>query len=102
MNHYLIFSAINDYFKDISTLDPGRIFSAFVSDDGISRMIRDEIIVHGIPEYYDQTVENSEQWDFQQILVAAYDLRKGVVETPELIELDFRFLLLLSEHSTIC
>ena len=81
MNHYLIFSAINDYFKDISTLDPGRIFSAFVSDDGISRMIRDEIIVHGIPEYYDQTVENSEQWDFQQILVAAsgrgYHATKG-------------------------
>ena len=43
MNHYLIFSAINDYFKDISTLDPGRIFSAFVSDDGISRIIRDEM-----------------------------------------------------------
>lgn len=34
--------------------------------------------------------------------VAAYDLRKGVVETPELTELDFRFLFLLSEHSTIC
>ena len=34
--------------------------------------------------------------------VAAYDSRKGVVETPELIELDFRFLFLLSEHSPIC
>ena len=34
--------------------------------------------------------------------VAAYDSRKGVVETPELIELDFRFLFILSEHSPIC
>ena len=34
--------------------------------------------------------------------VAAYDSRKGVVETPELIELDFRFLLLLSERRSLC
>ena len=34
--------------------------------------------------------------------VAAYDSRKGVVETPELIELDFRFLLLLSECRSLC
>ena len=34
--------------------------------------------------------------------VAAYDLREGVAETPELTELDFRFLLLLSEHSPLC
>ena len=101
MNHYLIFSAINDYFKDISTLDPGRIFSAFVSDDGISRMIRDEIIVHGIPEYYDQTVENSEQWDFQQILVAAsgrgYHATKGsgcfgIAATIEIDGIDFSLI----------
>lgn len=34
--------------------------------------------------------------------VAAYDSRKGVVETPELTELDFRFLFLLSEHRSLC
>ena len=34
--------------------------------------------------------------------VAAYDLREGEIETPELTELDFRFLFLLSEHSPIC
>ena len=34
--------------------------------------------------------------------VAAYDSRKGVVETPELTELDFRFLILLSEHRSLC
>ena len=101
MNHYLIFTAINDFFKGISTLDPGRIFSAFVSDDGISRMIRDEIIVHGIPEYYDQTVENSEQWDFQQILVAAsgrgYHATKGsgcfgIAATIEIDGIDFSLI----------
>lgn len=33
MNHYLIFSAINDYFKEISSLDAGRIVAAFIYMD---------------------------------------------------------------------
>ena len=64
-------------------------------------MIRDEIIVHGIPEYYDQTVENSEQWDFQQILVAAsgrgYHATKcsgcfGIAATIEIDGIDFSLI----------
>ena len=81
MNHYLIFSAINDYFKEISSLDAGRIFSAFVSDDGISRMIRDEIIVHRIPEYYAQYKGNTWECDIQEVLDEAkrrgYHATKG-------------------------
>ena len=81
MNHYLIFSAINDYFKEISSLDAGRIFSAFVSDDGISRMIRDEIIVHCIPEYYDKNKRDTKKCDIQEVLDEAkrrgYHATKG-------------------------
>ena len=68
MNHYLIFSAINDYFKEISTLDSGRIFSAFVSDGGITRMIREEVIVHRIPEYYAQYKGDTWECDIQEVL----------------------------------
>ena len=81
MNHYLIFSAINDYFKDISTLDSGRIFSAFVSDDGISRMIRDEIIVHCIPEYYDKNKRDTKKCDIQEVLDEAK--RRGYHATKD-------------------
>ena len=81
MNHYLIFSAINDYFKEISSLDAGWIFSAFVSDDGISRMIRDEIIVHCIPEYYDKNKRDTKKCDIQEGLDEAqrrgYHATKG-------------------------
>ena len=81
MNHHLILSAINDYFKDISTLDSGRIFSAFVSDDGISKMIRDEVIVHRIPEYYAQYKGNTWECDIQEVLDEAnrrgYHATKG-------------------------
>lgn len=81
MNHYLIFSAINDYFKEISSLDAGWIFSAFVSDDGISRMIRDEIIVHCIPEYYDKNKRDTKKCDIQEVLDEAqrrgYHATKG-------------------------
>ena len=34
--------------------------------------------------------------------VAADDFCEGVAETPELTELDYRFLFLLSEHSPLC
>lgn len=68
MNHHLILSAINDYFKDISSLDAGRIFSAFVSDGGITRMIREEVIVHRIPEYYAQYKGDTWECDIQEVL----------------------------------
>ena len=55
MNHYLIFSAINDYFKDISSLDSGRIIAAFIyMDQFIAKVIAEEVILHTIPEYYDK------------------------------------------------
>ena len=81
MNHHLILSAINDYFKDISSLDAGRIFSAFVSDGGITRMIREEVIVHRIPEYYAQYKGNTWECDIQEVLDEAnrrgYHATKG-------------------------
>ena len=101
MNHYLIFSAINDYFKEISTLDSGRIFSAFVSDDGISRMIRDEIIVHCIPEYYDKNKGDAKKCDIQEVLDEAkrrgYHATKGsgcfgITATIEIDGIDFSLI----------
>lgn len=81
MNHHLILSAINDYFKGISTLDAGRIFSAFVSDDGITIMIREEVIIHRIPEYYAQYKGNTWECDIQEVLDGAnrrgYHATKG-------------------------
>ena len=101
MNHYLIFSAINDYFKEISSLDAGRIFSAFVSDDGISRMIRDEIIVHRIPEYYAQYKGNTWECDIQEVLDEAnrrgYHATRGsgcfgITATIEIDGIDFSLI----------
>ncbi|MGN1212054.1 MAG: hypothetical protein ACI4TM_10235, partial [Candidatus Cryptobacteroides sp.] len=101
MNHYLIFSAINDYFKDISSLDAGRIFSAFVSDDGISRMIRDEIIVHCIPKYYGQNKGDAKECDIQEVLDEAkrrgYHATKGsgcfgITATIEIDGIDFSLI----------
>ena len=101
MNHYLIFSAINDYFKEISSLDAGWIFSAFVSDDGISRMIRDEIIVHCIPEYYDKNKRDTKKCDIQEVLDEAqrrgYHATKGngcfgITATIEIDGIDFSLI----------
>lgn len=98
MNHYLIFSAINDYFKEISSLDSGRIFSAFVSDGGITRMIREEVIVHRIPEYYAQYKGNTWECDIQEVLDEAtrrgYHATKGsggygITATIEIDGIDF-------------
>ena len=69
MNHYLIFSAINDYFKDISTLDAGRIIAAFIyMDHFIAKLIAEEVILHTIPEYYDKYRGNPDPFDLQQVL----------------------------------
>ena len=101
MNHYLIFSAINAYFMGISSLDAGRIFSAFVSDDGISRMIRDEIIVHCIPEYYDKNKRDTKKCDIQEVLDEAkrrgYHATKGsgcfgITATIEIDGIDFSLI----------
>ena len=75
MNHYLIFSAINDCFKEISSLDAGRLFSVYVSDDGITEMIKEEVFVHRLPEYYDQHKGNTGQFDIQQDIDEA--VRRG-------------------------
>ena len=75
MNHYLIFSAINDFFKEISSLDAGRLFSVYVSDDKITEMIKEEVIVHRLPEYYDRHKGNTEQFDIQQAIDEA--MRRG-------------------------
>ena len=101
MNHYLIFSAINAYFMGISSLDAGRIFSAFVSDDGISRIIRDEIIVHGIPWYYDKNKRDTKKCDIQEVLDEAkrrgYHATKGngcfgITATIEIDGIDFSLI----------
>ena len=69
MNHYLIFSAINDYFKDISSLDSGRIIAAFIyMDQFIAKVIAEEVILHTIPEYYDKYRGNPDPFDLQQVL----------------------------------
>ena len=69
MNHYLIFSAINDYFKDISTLDAGRIIAAFIyMDQFIAKVIAEEVILHTIPEDYDKYRGNPDPFDLQQVL----------------------------------
>lgn len=69
MNHYLIFSAINDYFKDISTLDAGRIIAAFIyMDHFIAKLIAEEVILHTIPEDYDKYRGNPDPFDLQQVL----------------------------------
>ena len=75
MNHYLIFSAINDCFKEISSLDAGRLFSVYVSDEGITTMIKEEVIVHRLPEYYDQHKGYTEQFGIQQAIDEA--VRRG-------------------------
>ena len=75
MNHHLIFTAINDCFKEISSLDTWRLFSVYVSDDGITTMIKEEVIVHRLPEYYDQHKGNTEQFDIQQAIDEA--VRRG-------------------------
>lgn len=101
MNHHLILSAINDYFKGISTLDAGRIFSAFVSDDGITRMIREEVIIHRIPEYYAQYKGNTWECDIQEVLDGAnrrgYHATKGngcfgITATIEIDGIDFSLI----------
>ena len=69
MNHYLIFSAINDYFKDISSLDSGRIIAAFIyMDQFIAKVIAEEVILHTIPEDYDKYRGNPDPFDLQQVL----------------------------------
>ena len=69
MNHYLIFSAINDYFKNISTLDAGRIIAAFIyMDQFIAKVIAEEVILHTIPEDYDKYRGNPDPFDLQQVL----------------------------------
>ena len=75
MNHHLIFTAINDCFKEISSLDTGRLFSIYVSDDGITTIIKEEVIVNRLPEYYDQHKGNTEQFDIQQAIDEA--VRRG-------------------------
>ena len=85
----------------ISSLDAGRIFSAFVSDDGISRIIRDEIIVHGIPWYYDKNKRDTKKCDIQEVLDEAkrrgYHATKGngcfgITATIEIDGIDFSLI----------
>ena len=69
MNHYLIFTAINDFFKEISSLDSGRIIAAFIyMDQFIAKVIAEEVILHTIPEYYDKYRGNPDPFDLQQVL----------------------------------
>ena len=97
MNHYLIFTAINDCFKEISSLDTGRLFSVYVSDDGITTMIKEEVIVHRLPEYYDQHKGNTEQFDIQQAIDEAvrrgyHATDLGIASTIEIDSLTFKLV----------
>ena len=101
MNHYLIFTAIKDFFKEISSLDAGRLFSVYMSDDGIATMIKEEVIVHRLPEYYDRHKGNTEQFDLQQVIDEAvrrgYHATKGsgcfgIAATIEIDGIDFSLI----------
>ena len=101
MNHYLIFTAINDCFKEISSLDAGRLFSVYVSDDKITEMIKEEVIVHRLSEYYDRHKGNTEQFDLQQVIDEAerrgYHATKGsgcfgIAATIEIDGIDFSLI----------
>ena len=97
MNHYLIFTAINDCFTEISSLDAGRLFSVYVSDDKITKMIKEEVIVHRLPEYYDRHKGNTEQFDIQQAIDEAvrrgyHATDLGIAATIEIDRLTFKLV----------